>query len=134
MVLDQSLPNNRVERKWVPPLRQILIDVAHRHGLRVETLVSPRRDHRALAARWEFYYLACRDTDFPTTKIATITDRDHTSVIHGVHEYCAFYGFPLPRSNWKRRRHGDKGRRLPFPSNSVDNSYKSVFGLASVNP
>lgn len=74
-------------------IRRILTEVAIKHGLTYDQLVSMRRGRRYIAARFEAYYRAYNET---VASLATIGkccgDRDHSTVIHGIRRYEQMLG------------------------------------------
>lgn len=61
----------------------IVADVAARHGVPVDTVMSPKRSHVVLAARYEAYCaIALAYQSWSMVKIAQFFGRDPTSVVH----------------------------------------------------
>ncbi len=76
----------------------IIRGVAEKHGVTIEEIVERARSKPAVnLARLETYYELRRQTDMSLPAIgARMGNRDHTTVRHGVIEYCKRFDLPLP--------------------------------------
>ena len=87
----------------------ILRDVAAKHGMTSEQLLSPCRKKPVALARNEFYYRALAETDREITVIGMICRRNHASVVSGAWRHTLLNGLPparKSRSHWKRFTRG----------------------------
>lgn len=67
-----------------PTLKQIMQEVAFKHGVTVDDLCGPWRYAPIVAARKEFYYRARTETRNSYPAIGRkVGNRDHTTVMHG---------------------------------------------------
>ena len=63
----------------------ILHHVAHKHGVTVLDIKSPRRHHSLVLARQEAFYRARHETALSLPQIGMLMgNKDHTTVLHGV--------------------------------------------------
>lgn len=97
-----TVPAAPVARDWLrvdapPLLREILHDVAKKHGITVGEMCGPDRFKRPVAARKEYCYRAMRETDKSGEQIARMISRDRTTVLWSVQSYCKVNNKPLPR-------------------------------------
>ncbi len=88
-VFDECLFWRRVEeRNKRPTLKQIVIEVAEKHGITPEHIMG--RSHRPyiVLARHEVMYRARRETQLSLPDIGRrLGGRDHTTVIHGIRQH-----------------------------------------------
>ena len=68
--------------------RQIVREVAEKHGFTVEEIVSMRRNQRLCDARNETYYRLKTETTWSYPRIGQfLGDRDHSTTIHGAKKH-----------------------------------------------
>jgi hypothetical protein len=69
--------------------RQIVLEVAERHGVTFEEIVSMRRQQRIVDARNEVYYRLRNETTWSFPSIGRfLGDRDHSSVMCGARKHA----------------------------------------------
>ncbi len=69
----------------LPTIRDIIRQVAKKHGITVVDILSERRARRFAWARQEVYWRASKETLASLPLIARATRRaDHTTVLHGI--------------------------------------------------
>lgn len=79
-----------------PRMRDILKDVAKRHGFNKRDLIGARQTRDVCAARQEFCYLARTQADKSYPQIGRfLGNRDHTTIIHAVRQHAKRWGLPL---------------------------------------
>lgn len=83
-----------MQRDWLlPPFKAdgktICAQVAARHKVPTQAILSKRRPRHIANARWEFWYLLRTELGWSYPRIAAFTGHDHTSVMHGVRRYEA---------------------------------------------
>lgn len=81
-----------------PPLwKQIVIEVAARHGVSYSAIIGPSRTKPVSAARQEAIYLISRRTELSLPDIGRrIGNRDHTTVLHSLKAHAARVGITGP--------------------------------------
>lgn len=70
-----------------PTLRQIAMEVAHKHNYRLDDLLSARRHYRLNYARQEAFWRCRQETLHSLPEIGRFFHRDHTSVLHGIRRH-----------------------------------------------
>lgn len=71
------------QRKW----KTITKEVADKHGVSVENMLSPSRWKELVAARGEAYYRIRRETTMSLPQIGRCFKRDHTSILNGINQH-----------------------------------------------
>lgn len=73
--------------------REIIRDVAARHGLTVEEMISHRREKRLVRARWEAAALLSTGTTLTLQQIGRkLGNRDHTTILYSIRKYRQLAG------------------------------------------
>jgi hypothetical protein len=100
-------------------MRSILKDVAAKHGVTPETILSRNKKQWIANIRHEFYYRAVSDTVKSFSEIGRFCGgRDHTTVLYGVSHHCAKNNLPHPRNALdnmfirKQRQHQKNYKRV----------------------
>lgn len=96
-------------RRLVGSLKDIMREVAAKHGMAPEQLLNACRKKPVALARNEFYYRALAETERPITVIGMICRRNHASVVSGAWRHTLLKGLPparKSRSHWKRFKRG----------------------------
>lgn len=76
--------------------REIIQNMARKHGLSIEAILSHRRQKHIVAARHEAIYLISEETDMSLPQIGRIMgDRDHTTILHAIRKWRATHPEPL---------------------------------------
>lgn len=70
-------------------VRQIVAEVAERHGITINLMFSHSRQEKLSLARHEAMYEAYREAGATLPQIALVMRRDHTSVLHGIRQHQA---------------------------------------------
>lgn len=75
----------------IPTLaKQIVRQVAQKHGVSVKDVYSVRRDRPSVAARHEAMYRLREETTLSLPQIGRLLGgRDHTTVLHGIRKHAA---------------------------------------------
>jgi len=81
---------------WMGPVATIIAEVAESCGLTVDEIKSHRRFKTIAKARLEIYYRCAMETGATFVLIGKSTNRDHSTVIHGIRHYAERTGLPLP--------------------------------------
>lgn len=75
---------NEPRRRW----RDILNEVAEKHGLQVSAIKSHTRQKSLIAARFEAYYRIRKETNLSLPEIGMrMGGFDHASVLHGIRKH-----------------------------------------------
>lgn len=70
------------------PLHVIIAEVAQKHGVSYDELISDRRQKRMIAPRFEAYWRCARETPASYPQIGrAFGNRDHTTILHGVRRH-----------------------------------------------
>lgn len=78
--------------------RQIVDEVATKHGVSFLDIISERRPHYIVLARQEAMYRLYNETRMSFPSIGRcLGNKDHSSVRHGVVRHCERNGLPHPR-------------------------------------
>ncbi|MET4636178.1 helix-turn-helix domain-containing protein [Kaistia defluvii] len=77
-------------------IRQIITQVARKHGLTDNDILSARRNTKVVRARQEAMYRAVNETTHSLTVVGKVFGRDHTTVMHGIRQHAARSGLPTP--------------------------------------
>jgi hypothetical protein len=94
-------PPRRADRTFSGRCHEIIEEVARLHRVRAEAIVSPKRAHHLLPARFEAIYRCVAETELTLAAIGRIFRRDHTSIGAAVMRHHHLTGAPLPRGmNW----------------------------------
>jgi hypothetical protein len=99
---DQVVVYVKFDSSPLKPSAQILDFICEKHGLTLWQLKSKSRSKYLVRARWEAAYLIydqCRHLSLP--QVGKILCRDHSTILHGIREYAAMNGLPLPRSGFE---------------------------------
>lgn len=81
----------------IPRLKDIMEEVAEKHGIGVLDVKSKRRSSHLVKARQEFFYRARMETMQSLPAIAAFCGgRDHTTALHGVKKHALVNNKPLP--------------------------------------
>ncbi len=64
--------------------RKIVAEVAEKHGLTVDQLISYARSKHLVLARQELYWRLHAETTWSIKRIGDFLERDHTTVLHGI--------------------------------------------------
>jgi hypothetical protein len=92
-----------------PTLKQIIEEIAAKHGLTVNDVKCAGRHPLLIIARREYCYRAMVETLCSLPTIAHhLGGRDHTTALHHAKRYCEIYGLPYPRG----ARWGASGDRV----------------------
>lgn len=67
---------------------KILHDVATRHNMTPDDIISPNRSPRFVEARQEAFYLL-KQAGYSMLQIGRFCNRDHTTVMHGANKHAA---------------------------------------------
>lgn len=81
---------------------QIMDFICQKHGLTLWQLKSKSRYKPIVHARWEAAYLIydkCRHLSLP--QVGKILCRNHSTIVHGLQQYAAMNGLPMPRSSFE---------------------------------
>ena len=78
-------------------LRDILAEVAKKHGLTVWDLRTKSRTARLVTARAEFYFRALSETDKSCNTIGYYCQSNHYGVLYGSAKHAVVHDLPLPR-------------------------------------
>ena len=70
-----------------PTVRQIIKEVADKHGVSVGDILSARRPRRIANARREAMYRACTETGLSCSGIGRAFNKDHSTVIYALAQY-----------------------------------------------
>jgi chromosomal replication initiation ATPase DnaA len=70
-----------------PSWRQIVKQVAAKHGVTFEAIIGHQRNKALVIARHEALYRLSQETTFSLVKIGHKMQRDHTSVMYGIHKH-----------------------------------------------
>lgn len=70
-----------------PSWREILSQVAQKHAVPADWILSPRRSAKIATARQEVMYRLYRETKFSLPAIGQRLDRDHTTVLWGIKQH-----------------------------------------------
>lgn len=82
----------------VPGWRQIVNEVAAKHGVSFIDIISERRPRYIVLARQEAMYRLYNETTLSFPDIGRrLGGKDHTTVLHGVTRHCERNGLPHPR-------------------------------------
>lgn len=82
----------------VPGWRQIVNEVADKHGVSFIDIISNRRFHRIVVARQEAMYRLSIETKMASSEIGRhLGNKHHTTVLFGVICHCERNGLPHPR-------------------------------------
>lgn len=68
-------------------MRQIVIEVATKHGFTVNEMVSHRRARPLVIARHEAMWRCFKETPCSLPQIGRLFDRDHTTVLHAIRKH-----------------------------------------------
>lgn len=68
-------------------VRTILQEVAAKHGFTYSELTSDRRSRKIAYARQEVMWRASKETRASLPMIASILNRDHTTVLYGIRKH-----------------------------------------------
>jgi len=90
----ESLPQGRRLRGSI---RDLMRDVAAKHGLPVSDISGLSRKAPIAAARNEFYYRAMNETDREITVIAMACNRTAATVTSGGWRHTMLHNLPAPR-------------------------------------
>lgn len=83
--------------------------IAHNHGVTVQELEGLKRTRKFVAARQEYFYYAHIELGFSLPQIShTCSDRDHTTVLHGVRKHAKDTGKTM-RPDIQSQLRDDKG-------------------------
>ncbi len=77
--------------------KRIVYDVAKEHGLTLAHVLGGGRHAALYAVRQEAMYRVVRDTSLSYPMIGKVFGRDHSTIIHGVENYCRDKGLAHPR-------------------------------------
>ncbi|WP_425087792.1 helix-turn-helix domain-containing protein [Stappia sp.] len=81
----------------VSPAQKILHEVALKHQVRRDNLTGPRSFRQYVHARHEAMYRLLVELRWPLTRIGSLLNRDHTTVMHGIGAHCRRNDIPAPR-------------------------------------
>ena len=76
---------------------EILTEIAAKHGLEPDDILSERRGTPIMLARQEAMYLCAQRTTHTYVAIGRALNRDHSTVINGVRQHAERNNLPLPR-------------------------------------
>jgi len=104
-----ELERGPLARLAMATCRQIIGEVAAKHGLSVSDLESPARNKRVSVPRQEAMYRCVLETDLALSRIGqAFGGRDHSTIGYGVMHHCFANDLATPRGmNW----HGSKSWR-----------------------
>lgn len=77
--------------------------ISLKHGVAIVAMKGERRTKAIVTARKEFYYLARVETLSSYNQIATMVNRDHTTVIAGAKAYAIEHGLPCVILDGRRK-------------------------------
>ena len=77
-----------------PMLKDILKNVAKKHGLPIRDMTLPSRHKRLIEPRRECYYEMRRQTGCSLEKIAVFMKRDHTTICHSIRMHTRKHNLP----------------------------------------
>jgi hypothetical protein len=78
-------------------LREIMIEVAIKHRLRIEDIRARSKVPKLVRARQEFCYRALNETGRTSGEIGFFIRREHATVLWAAARFCRSTGFPPPR-------------------------------------
>lgn len=87
-----SLWKGEIDPKARLTMRQVIADVAEKHGVTVAQLQGSSRERSLSYARQEAMYEARRITQKSLPLIGQYLNRDHTTILHGVRAHAARIG------------------------------------------
>lgn len=91
-----SLPASPSEQRRTG--RQIIHEVAAKHGVGVLDICSPCRTARFVKPRQEACYRIYTETTLSMPQVGRLLGgRDHTTVLHGIRAHAAAHGLPVPK-------------------------------------
>lgn len=67
-----------------PLARDIIAEVARRHGITVDAMTGPKRYPDYVAARWEAMSIIRKELGYSFPRIGALFNRDHASVIYAL--------------------------------------------------
>ncbi len=79
-----------------PTIRDIIMEVAEKHGVTRQDIISPRRGAKLCLARFEGYARARAETGHSLPVIGREFNRDHTTVMHGIERFESLTKNPAP--------------------------------------
>ena len=68
-------------------MKEIVKEVAEKHGLKADTLMAPSRRKNIISARHEAFYRMRYELKMAFPRIAAYFMMDHTTVLHGVRKH-----------------------------------------------
>lgn len=86
-VVDQYRLVAEFGRSEYPEITQIINEIAKKHDVTPQDIISDRRDDRLCKARHEGYARARNETSYGYKQIAHAFNRERTSVIYGISAY-----------------------------------------------
>lgn len=78
---------NADELARMPSWRRIALEVCAKHGLKLQVLISTRRDVPVVLARHEAMWRLHHETTMSSTQIGRCFKRDHSTSIHAVRKH-----------------------------------------------
>lgn len=97
---------------------KLLAEIAHKHGLTVAHITGKSRKAAICHARHEWFFRARQELEMSLPNIGRRTGfRDHSTVIHGIHQHARRQRLAIPRGNVFRQQYIDS---LPAPLSEPD--------------
>ena len=98
-----SLRMRRI-RKGIEPARNILLrdvlgEVAQKHGLSIWEIKAKSRSGAVTRARHEFFFRALKETSHSCKTIGYYCQSDHGSVLYGAARHAVMNNVPIPRGS-----------------------------------
>ena len=82
-----NVGERRVQKVMNSPIKSIAIAVSKAHGIALKSILADVRTKHVCYARWHLWALAIEATTLTQNRVADLTGRDHTTLIHGVRRY-----------------------------------------------
>lgn len=64
----------------------LISEIAEKHSVKVEHILSPSREQHHVAARYECYFVL-HSLGLSSSQIGKVMRRDHSTVLHGIRQY-----------------------------------------------
>jgi len=87
-----------------PRWKKIVNEVAKKHDIPFRVIMSDRRSYNIVRARQECYWQLYTETTMSMPLIGRVTNRHHTSILHGIRRHCEKHGLgcPMGLSEWRK--------------------------------
>lgn len=111
--------------------KRILYEVAEKHNVSVEDIISPKRNPHIVRARYESFYRMRNETNLSLPAIGRrCGGRDHTTVMHGIKKYLVTHGEPVAPSAAHLREKGYEYRKAKTSEQNKEVEWMILQGVS----